>query len=207
MLKVVRHPQNPILKPDPNFSWQALATFNGCPVKKGRETHLLFRAYSQPQYNVLAGSRTPISTIGRAVSSDGINFRERMPFLVPEHEWERFGCEDPRVTKIDGVYYIFYTALSAYPFRADGIKVGVALTKDLENIIAKYPVTPFNAKAMALFPGRINGKLAAILSVNTDRPPTKMAIIYFDEPSQIWSASHWEKWYEELDKNCLDLKR
>lgn len=207
MLEIVRHPQNPILKPDPNFSWQALATFNGCPVKKGRETHLLFRAYSQPQYNVLAGSRTSISTIGRAVSNDGINFEERVSFLVPEHEWEKFGCEDPRVTKIDDVYYIFYTALSAYPFRADGIRVGVALTKDLENIIAKYPVTPFNAKAMALFPGRINGKLAAILSVNTDRPPTKMAIIYFNEPSQIWSASHWEKWYEKLDKNSLDLKR
>lgn len=207
MLEIVRYARNPILKPDLNFSWKALAVFNGCPVKKGKKTHLLFRAYSRPQYNAFAGSHMPISTIGQAISDDGVNFKEGQSFLVPEHDWEKFGCEDPRVTKIEGIYYIFYTALSIYPFRADGIKVGVALTKDLKNIIAKHPVTPFNAKAMALFPDRINGKLAAILSVNTDQPPTKMGIIYFDQPSQIWSASYWEKWYQELDKNSLDLKR
>ena len=207
MLKIIRHPQSPILKPDPDFSWQALAVFNGCPIKKGNKTHLLFRAISRPQYNTVASYSMPISTIGQAISDDGINFKEQKSFIIPEHKWERFGCEDPRITKIEGTYYIFYTALSSYPFSADGIKVGVALTKNLKNITAKHLVTPFNAKAMALFPERINGKLVAILSVNTDRPPAKMSIIYFDEPSQIWSESRWRSWYKKIDKNSLDLQR
>jgi len=207
MLEIFRHPKNPILKPDTNFSWQALATFNGCPIKKGLKTHLFFRALSQPQYNIVAGERMPISTIGQAVSADGVNFKERKSFIVPEHDWEKFGCEDPRVTKIDDTYYIFYTALSSYPFSADGIKVGVALSKDLKTITEKHSVTPFNSKAMTLFPEKINGKLTAILSVNTDRPPAKMGIIQFNEPSQIWSESHWNKWYKNIEKNSLDLKR
>lgn len=207
MLKITRHPANPILKPDPNFSWQATATFNGCPVRQGKKTHLLFRAFSRPQYNVMGNSRLPISTIGQTASSDGIKFQPSKSFITPEYAWERFGCEDPRVTKLDGLYYIFYTALSTYPFTANGIRVGVALSKDLKNIIAKHPVTPFNAKAMALFPDRINGKLAAILSVNTDQPPAKMALIYFDKPEQIWSAQYWENWYQKLDQQTLDLKR
>lgn len=207
MLKITRHLQNPILKPDPNFSWQSLAVFNGCPVKKGIKTHLLFRAFSQPQYNVISGSCMPISTIGQAVSGNDLNFKEQKSFIIPEHSWERFGCEDPRVTKIEGTYYIFYTALSSYPFSAEGIKVGVALSKDLKTITAKHSVTPFNAKAMTLFPERIKGKLMAVLSVNTDRPPAKMGIISFDEPNQIWSEKHWKKWYKKIDKNSLNLKR
>lgn len=207
MIEITRYPKNPILKPDPDFSWQALATFNGCPIKHEDKTHLLFRAYSRPQYSMLAGTTMPISTIGHAISCDGENFKDRKSFIFPEYEWERFGCEDPRVTKIGNTYYIFYTALSTYPFNAEGIRVAVAITKDFKKIIAKYPVTPFNAKAMTLFPGKVKGKLTAILSVNTDRPPAKMCIISFDNPEQIWSKEYWNNWYKTLDKNSLNLKR
>ena len=207
MLKIIRNSKNPILEPNTTFSWQASAVFNGCPIKVKNEIILLFRAFSLPQYNVFANSRMPISTIGRASSKDGESFDETVSFIVPEYDWEKFGCEDPRVTKIDGTYYTFYTALSNHPFNADGIKVAVALSKDLKTISEKHLVTPFNAKAMALFPGKIKGKFAAILSINTDRPPAKMGIIYFDKPSQMWSESHWNKWYKNIDKNSLDLKR
>jgi len=84
-----------------------------------------------------------------------------------------FGCEDPRVVRLDDKYYIFYTALATYPFSAEGIKVGLAITKDFEMIEAKHPVTTFNSKAMTIFPERINGKIAALLTANTDLPPSK----------------------------------
>ena len=71
-------------------------------------------------------------------------------FIVPKEEWDKFGCEDPRVTYFEGVFYTFYTALSKYPFSSDGIKVAVALSKDLEKITERHLVTPFNAKAMTL---------------------------------------------------------
>jgi predicted GH43/DUF377 family glycosyl hydrolase len=127
--------------------------------------------------------------------------------IRPELEWEQFGCEDPRVTKLDGKYYIFYTALSRYPFRAEGIKVGLAITRDFKKIEAKHTVTTFNSKAMALFPKRINGKIAAVLTVNTDMPPVKIAIAYFDDESQIWSDKYWEEWYATLDKHIIPLER
>lgn len=207
MLIINRDKNNPLLKPDTNYSWQAKATFNGCPVQVGHQTHMLFRAFSRPQYNVVAGSRMSISTIGHAVSNDGTNYKDKKIFIAPQHDWDKFGCEDPRVTKIGDTYYIFYTALSKYPFTADGIKVAVATTKDFKTIKERHLVTPFNAKAMTLFPGKINGKLVAILSVNTDNPPVKMAIIYFDKPSQIWSEAYWNKWYKNIDKHTINLRR
>ena len=207
MLRIERHPQNPVLKPDTDFSWQARATFNGCPIQKGDITYLFFRAISQKQYNVTADVTVELSTIGQASGIDGISFKNSRPFITPEHDWERFGCEDPRVTEMDDMYYIFYTALSRYPFSADGIKVAVAITEDLKTIREKHLVTPFNAKAMALFPEKIQGKMTAIVSVNTDKPPARMGIITFDTVEQMWSEAYWEQWYATLDNHTIDLKR
>lgn len=205
MIIFKRSDENPVLLPNPDNNWEGEATFNGCSVIHKGKVVLLYRAESLSLVES-AGQRTT-SSIGYAESGDGIHFSNRHQFIRPEYEWERFGCEDPRVTRLDDKYYIFYTALSRYPFQADGIRVGMAITKDFKQIEAKHPVTPFNAKAMALFPERINGKIAAVLSVNTDRPPTKIALAYFDEEEQIWSESYWTKWYEALNSHAIPLER
>ena len=202
-----RHINNPVLKPDSRYAWQALATFNGCPVRVGRHTHIFFRALSLEQYNDIAQARLSFSTVGHAVSTDGFNFKNPKPFIFPEYSWERFGCEDPRVTEMDGTYYIFYTALSTYPFNAAGIRVGVALSRDLKKVDEKHPVTPFNAKAMTMFPEKIGGRIAAILSVDTDRPPAKTGIIYFDTPSRMWDEEYWNRWYGDIDRYTVNLMR
>ncbi len=207
MITIKRYPKNPILRPDQENSWEAEAVFNGCPVQRGKKIHLLYRAISIPHYHTRIGFQTQVSTIGQAVSSDGIHFQKRQQFITPEQPWERFGCEDPRVTKLGEIYYVFYTALSKYPPTAEGIKVGVALSKDLKHIREKHLVTPFNAKAMALFPEKINDKLCAILTANTDMPPAKIALAYFNAPDQIWSQKYWKQWYSSLDKHALPLQR
>ena len=52
-----------------------------------------------------------VSHVGLATSDDGINFeRHPEPVLSPTEPYEEFGCEDPRVTEIDGTYYLTYTA-------------------------------------------------------------------------------------------------
>jgi len=139
------------------------------------------------------GEKISMSVIGHASSDDGIEFDNRLPFIVPEESWEKYGCEDPRVTKLDGKYYIFYTALSEFPFRAEGIKVAVAISKDLETIEERHLVTPFNAKAMAMFPEKINGKTVVIFGVNTDNPPAKIAIAEFDKEEDLWNEKIWNK--------------
>lgn len=202
-----RFRKNPILSPDIKQSWEAEAVFNGCPVKSGVKIFMVYRAVSPAHFHALARTKLTVSDIGIAESRDGINFTKRRKFIVPEEEWEMFGCEDPRVTKLGDKYYIFYTALSAYPFRAEGIKVGVAISKDLKKISAKHLVTPFNAKAMALFPEKINGKIWSILTVNTDKPPARICLKSFDKEEDIWSESGWQKWYKNFEKSSLPLER
>ncbi len=205
MLNIKRSEENPILVPISENAWEAEAVFNGCPVFFNKEIYFLYRALSLPQK--INGVEMQVSSIGCALSADGAHFKNRRQFIKPEQEWEKFGCEDPRVTKLNGKFYIFYTALSKYPFGSEGIKVGLAITKDFKSIEAKYQVTPFNAKAMALFPEKINGKMAAVLTVNTDSPPADIGIIYFDSEEQIWSRGYWENWYTSLKENTLNLKR
>ena len=208
---VERSDKNPILKPNKNQSWEAEAVFNGCPIQRDSDTYLLYRSLSLPHYHTLAQERVRVSDIGIAQSKDGVHFKNRKRFIFPEHSWEQFGCEDPRVTAMNGVYYIFYTALSRYPFSADGIKVGLAISKDLKTIEQKHLITPFNAKAMALFPEKINGKMHAILTVNTDRPPAKICLASFDAQEELWSQKYWKGWYKnflsEEGKYVIPLQR
>lgn len=202
-----RFPYNPILKPDLNHSWEADAVFNGCPIQVGRQITLLYRAVSLPHYHSYADVKLKVSDIGVARSRDGIHFSDRRRLVIPDEPWDRFGCEDPRVTALDGKYYIFYTALSEYPFKAEGIKVGLAISRDLKTIEKKHLITPFNAKAMALFPERIRGKMWAVLTVNTDRPPANICLATFDTEEEMWAEDRWQQWYKEHDKYALPLQR
>jgi beta-1,2-mannobiose phosphorylase / 1,2-beta-oligomannan phosphorylase len=195
MMDFTRHPQNPIFLPNSKNKWEELAAFNGSIIEKDGGYAMLYRAMSKAN----------ISVIGLAYGVASDKFTNRKLFITPQAEWEKFGCEDPRVTFLDGKYYIFYTALSNFPPDAAGIKVGMAISKDLEHIDEKHLVTPFNAKAMALFPEKINGKYACILTANTDIPPSKIAVAYFDKEEDMWSKDYWQKWYEELDKHTIPL--
>ena len=204
MYVLKRSGDNPILVPNKDHYWEEFATFNMCPVKKGKTIYGFYRAISAVD-KITKQQQTSIIGIGK--SKDGIHFKDRAPFITPEEPWDAHGCEDPRVTFFEGKYYIFYTALSGYPFGSENIKVGVAISKDLKKIDKRYLVTPFNAKAMTLFPERINGKITVIFSAHTDMPPAKMSIAQFDRIEQLWDESFWEEWVKDLDKHTVDFTR
>lgn len=204
---VNRANENPVLKPSSIHPWDAEAAFNGCPVMRNGKIYLVYRALSLPHYHTFAGDRLKVSSIGVADSKDGVVFHNRKRLVYPDQEWDRFSCEDPRVTEFEGKYYIFYTAISTYPFSAQGIRVGVAVSSDLESIEEKHLVTPFNAKAMALFPKRIDGKIWAVLTVNTDLPESKICLASFDKVEDMWDESYWQKWYQNRDDYSLVLAR
>ncbi len=205
MTEFHRVQENPILFPNKDIEWKGRAAFNPCAAKLNETYFLLYRAQSMPKNH--QGVHMSVSTIGIAESKDGIDFKNERKFIEPMEKWERFGCEDPRVTFLDGKYYIFYTALSEYPFSASGIRVGLAITKDFKTIEAKHSVTNFNSKALALFPEKINGKIAAILTANTDVPPAKIGLALFEKEEDIWSESYWSAWYKNLDSNVIPLLR
>ncbi|MGB7957689.1 MAG: hypothetical protein WCF77_02500 [Minisyncoccia bacterium] len=198
MLEGKRSSENPILLPDPGSAWESEAVYNPSPVVCRKLVHLLYRATGKAK-----DGQSETSSIGIASGKDGVRFKDRRQFIVPEYPWETFGCEDPRVTEFEGRFYIFYTAVAA--FSADGIKVAVAVSDDLKTVAEKHLVTPFNAKAMALFPGRVNGKIAAILTVNTDRPPARIALALFDRIEDVWSELYWKNWYAHLDDHVIPI--
>ncbi len=91
--------QNPIMRPLGD-SWESSNLYNPAALVIDDQVVLLYRAHAEDI----------ISHIGLATSDDGIHFkRETQPILSPEHDYERFGCEDPRVVFIDGTYYLTYT--------------------------------------------------------------------------------------------------
>lgn len=205
MFNITRSPQNPFISPDKTRPWEAGGTFNWSPVKTKEKLFVAYRALSDLQ--LLGEQKGYVSVVARAESTDGIAFIEKKPFITPKEDFEKYGCEDPRVTKIDDTYYIFYTALSTYPFNADGIKVAVALSKDMETVYERHLVTPFNAKAMALFPEKINGKYTAILSVDTDKETAKICIAEFESLEQMWDESYWHEWYKNISTHEVLLRR
>src|SRR3989344_1223680 len=204
MFFVKRSHHNPILTPNKDHYWEAFATFNMSVIKRGGIFYGVYRAISAPDK-----LRTPeqISVIGIGQSKDGTHFEERRQFITPKEEWEKFGCEDPRITFFEGRYYIFYTALGDYPFSAANIKIAVAISKDLKQIDERHLVTPFNAKAAALFPERINGKVTLILTAHTDEPSTQIAIAQADKVEDFWNPKFWEKWHINIDKYIINPRR
>jgi len=204
-MKLTRSHSNPILAPDTSKSWESFATFNGTVIKQNDAYILLYRAMGDEK--VYQGRKMRLSVIGKATSPDGEVYSERVPFITPQEKWEFFGCEDPRVTHIDGRYYIFYTALASYPPNASSIRVAVAISDDLKTIAERHLVTPFNAKAMTLFPEKINGKYTALLTVNSDRPPSVIAYAQFDRIEEIWDTEFWCNWYRNLDSYVIKLRR
>ena len=204
MYVVKRSSHNPILVPDRDHYWEEFATFNMCPVKLGKKIYGLYRAISATD-NLM--EQKQMSVIGIGKSKDGIHFKDRVPFLIPIKSWESHGCEDPRVTFFEGKYYIFYTALSGFPFNKENIKVAVGISKDLKKVEERYLVTPFNAKAMTLFPERINGKIIVIFSVHTDMPPAKVCIVKLDRIEQLWDKIFWEEWVKNIDDSVVDFTR
>ena len=204
MLTLIRSPKNPILSPDPDNAWEKDGAFNGCVSLVDGTYHMVYRALSSPK--VQNGVTMQVSSVGYATSTDGVSFGEHRLLFAPEEDWEIYGCEDPRITYLNDKFYIFYTALSVYPFAAYGIKLAVAITADFKTF-EKHPVTTFNSKAMGLFPEKIDGKMAALLTMHTDLPPAKIAYAEFDKEEDIWSPYFWSAWYEHANDNILHVMR
>lgn len=117
---------NPVMSPISENSWEALAAFNPSVFEYKGKIHILYRAMGHDA----------ISTVGYATSRDGINIDERLknPIYVPREEFEGAhgvvydekltpkymsgggwgGCEDARVTVIDGRVYILYAAYNGH---------------------------------------------------------------------------------------------
>ncbi len=143
-LKLTRYAGNPILLPSSN-AWETDNVFNAAIARHQGLVYMLYRAQGLDR----------LSRIGCAVSTDGYHFnRLHDPVLAPETEFEEFGVEDPRITELDGVYYMLYTAYSPH-----GTRVALARSRNLiawERLGIVLPDE--DNKDAVLFPEKINGR-------------------------------------------------
>ncbi len=101
---------------------------------------------------------TSISHLRLARSTDGINFDiEQAPALVPANDYEIFGLEDPRITLIDGTYYITYVAVSPL-----GVTTCLASTKDFKSFERLAVIFCPDNKDVVIFPEKTGGKYYAL---------------------------------------------
>ena len=101
---------------------------------------------------------TSISHLRVARSSDGIHFEvEPAPALSPATAYESFGIEDPRITFLDGTYWINYTAVSPH-----GIATALASTRDFRTFERHGIIFPPPNRDVTIFPERIGGRYAAL---------------------------------------------
>ena len=82
--------------------------------------HIFFRAVSKGNY----------SSIGYCKLNGPFTVEKRLdvPIIFPQFEYESHGVEDPRIVKIEGIFYLTYTAY-------DGVNAlgCLAVSKDLEH--------------------------------------------------------------------------
>lgn len=96
---------------------------------------------------------TSLSHLRLARSSDGATFTvDAAPFLFPANRTERFGCEDARITEIEGRWYINYTAVSDL-----GIATALAVTDDFVTVERLGIIHAPDNRDVCLFPRRIGG--------------------------------------------------
>ncbi len=102
---------------------------------------------------------TTISHFRLLFSDDGTTFyeSEEYPSIFGEGEYESYGIEDCRVSKIEDTYHLTYTMVSS-----NGVGVGLRTTKDWKNFEKKGMIFSPHNKDCALFEEKIKGKYYAL---------------------------------------------
>lgn len=157
---VTRYKVNPILTKD-DVPYPVATVHNAGVVKYQNKYIMLFRSH-------LLNGR---SVIGIAQSVDGYDFKVKpAPFLMPSSvskfgEYEEYGLEDLRISKIDDDFLLTYSAYSRH-----GVRIGLAKTKDFEIVERIALITQADLRNVVIFPQKIKGQY-----VRLDRPHSEIS--------------------------------
>jgi predicted GH43/DUF377 family glycosyl hydrolase len=132
--------------------------------------------------NTRAARLTSVSHLQVAFADRDHRIQDLGPAVLPQGEYEEFGIEDPRITPLEGRYYITYVAVSRH-----GACTALMSTADFRTFDRHGIIFPCENKDVVLFPERIDGAYVAL-----HRPVSAMP---FTEP-EIWIARspdlrHW----------------
>ena len=171
-----RYDNNPIIQRD--AIPRSNSIFNSAVVPFGNEFRGVFRCDDKRREMWLHSGK----------SIDGINWEidhEPIKFIAPNEELSHFEYGyDPRVTKIDGLYYV--TWCNGY----HGPTIGIATTTDFKSYHQlENAFLPYNRNGV-MFPRKINGNYA-MLSRPSDTGHTKFGDIFYSEsPDLVYWGKH-----------------
>jgi predicted GH43/DUF377 family glycosyl hydrolase len=144
-----------------------------------------------------------ISRIGYAVSPDGVRWnRLREPVLEPRGRLEKHGVEDPRVTELEGTFYMGYTA---YGTDGQGENVTTPMFARSNNLITWDRIGPLvrgeDDKDHFLLPRQLGGRYVAFHR----RPPS----IWLAESDDLlrWPEEDMQSIMSPRPDNRWDTKR
>ncbi len=178
--KLKRYEGNPILKPNPQNEWEEYVVFNAAAIYLDDKIHIIYRARNGREKGM-------ISRLGYASTKDGFTIDERLPYPVyePEGDWEKFGCEDPRIVQIGDELILTYTAYGIWPgmktekpkeiiqLAMNRIKVEDFLSKNWRWGKRYYPFLGVDNKHGILFPEKFGDKYVMYIRI-----PPHMWICY-----------------------------
>ncbi|MCX6704792.1 MAG: pesticidal protein Cry7Aa [Candidatus Woesebacteria bacterium] len=111
-----------------DLEFENKAVLNPACIQVGDITHMFYRAVDQ----------NDISSIGYCQLVDNkVVKRLEKPVLFPEFDYEKRGVEDPRITYLDGIYYLFYTA-----FDGKDALIAYATSSDLVRFVKQGLISP-----------------------------------------------------------------
>jgi len=189
---------------------------NPAIIREGNSIHLFYRAVSKGNFSAIGYCKldTPLT----------VAERRDTPLLVPQFDYEKHGMEDPRIVKIDGVYYLTYVA-----FNGTDALGAVATSTDLQEFEKKGIIVPqitygefsrmiesspnvskecllhnYNMmdtivmdKDVMFFPRRINGKLTFLHRI---KPAIQLAAV--NELNEL-TDEFWHNYMVHLDEHIM----
>lgn len=191
MSLITRYKNNPILT-SKDIPYEVSTVHNAGVTKYKDQYIMLFRSHKHNGRSIL----------GLAKSKDGFHFNVNdKPFMEPAtsgifSEYEAYGIEDPRITFIDGIYLITYSAYSKY-----GVRIGLAKTTDWQYLERISLITEADHRNVVIFGEQFKGLYARL-----DRPHSEISSwsmwISYSPDLRYWGDSkliikprtyHWDE--------------
>jgi len=199
-----RYDGNPILEPIPHHVWESRLVYNPAAIRLEGMTYIVYRAFGDDH----------LSRLGLAWSRDGIHIDGRLPYPIfsPQTAYElpaqplrdarpreKGGCEDPRLSVINGRVYMTYSAYAdvlqialASISKEDFMALVQGNERDATTKWKRHgPMFPGRLDRNAvLFPEKINGKYALIHRPIIEET-RNIAITFADSLETPW-PDHYE---------------
>ena len=216
MIKVTKHG---VILRKTDLSFENDSVLNPGIYQEGNTIHMLYRAVRNGNYSTIGYCKLdgPLTVVAR----------DDTPLMIPYSEDASKGIEDPRIVKIDGVYYITYTAYNGInalgalatstdlkTFERGGIIVPRITFDEFKRLAecnnlvnAKYfrHVRHFEVnegiylwdKDVLFFPRRIGGKLAFFHRI---RPGIQLVMVNsLDELTK----EYWDQYFLHLNEHIV----